>query len=647
MGLPDSNQLPSLITELRTQVGHMEALLEAALHTPTPCLLSSDAAIRCIAQEGFLHALLHSIDSMIFALDSQLHYLFFNQAHAAAMQKYLGVAIELGVDLRRYLPFPDSHTDIAEYVQRACGGEVQRHEMRLGRDPTQHIFFEFVYYPLRKQDQTIAGAVVLMLERTEQHRHVDALRERSDLYVAMFQNNNAMKLLIDPVTGQIIDANPSAVAFYGYPYEVLTQLTIAQINLLAAELVHAEMALACTNKKRTFLFPHRLANGTVRQVEIHSGPVQMQGRTLLFSVIHDVTERIETENRLREANERFAILVAELQQREREMQLINQMNEQLISCHAWDEAYRVIELSARELFVGQSGALVVLNRDEGVMEVVAQWGMIDVLQLAFTPDDCWALRRDRIHLVTEPQHALICNHFTALPTYGSLCLPLLAQGETIGLLQMVFGPESEAWTESRSTLISSFGEAIKLSLSNLRLRESLRQQAVVDALTGLFNRRYLEEMLPRELHRVIRQGGALCVAMLDLDHFKKYNDRFGHEAGDTLLRQLGSLLREGLRRSDMVCRYGGEEFALILPGLSLADAYQRLEGVRQRIAALHINSHGQHIGSVTVSLGLAEAPEHGRSVEEVLRAADLALYQAKAQGRNRIVAFEMRHEELL
>ncbi len=186
-------------------------------------------------------------------------------------------------------------------------------------------------------------------------------------------------------------------------------------------------------------------------------------------------------------------------------------------------------------------------------------------------------------------------------------------------------------------LLRGVGEAIKFSLSNLKLREALRDAALRDGLTGLFNRRYLDETMPRELSRMRRAGRAMSVAVVDLDHFKRFNDGYGHEAGDLVLRETGRVLRESLRASDIACRVGGEELVVVLLDATAENAAMRLEQVRASIGSLVLRYGGQVLPAVTLSIGIAQAPEHGHSAEELLRAADRALYAAKAQGRDRIV----------
>ena len=159
--------------------------------------------------------------------------------------------------------------------------------------------------------------------------------------------------------------------------------------------------------------------------------------------------------------------------------------------------------------------------------------------------------------------------------------------------------------------------------------------------TRLFNRRYLDETLPRELHRCLRSGEPLVAAMLDLDHFKRVNDACGHEAGDTLLRAVGHLLRDFLRVGDLACRYGGEELTVILPGSSLENARVRLDGLRQAVRQLHVGYPDGALPAITVSIGVAAAAPAETDAAALLGRADAALYRAKAQGRNRVAVADL------
>lgn len=169
-----------------------------------------------------------------------------------------------------------------------------------------------------------------------------------------------------------------------------------------------------------------------------------------------------------------------------------------------------------------------------------------------------------------------------------------------------------------------------------RLQSALQELAVRDSLTGLYNRRYLDETLEREVSRARREGVALSLVMLDIDHFKRINDTYGHQVGDEALRLLAKSLLADVRAEDMVCRYGGEEFLILLPSMPLEAALVRAEVWREGVASLSLALGTLQIG-ITISLGVSAYPEHGKSPDDLTRCADQALYQAKREGRNRVV----------
>jgi diguanylate cyclase (GGDEF)-like protein len=323
------------------------------------------------------------------------------------------------------------------------------------------------------------------------------------------------------------------------------------------------------------------------------------------------------------------------------MKSFNRMNDLLQTCATEEEAYRVIALMAPELFAGQGGCLASLRASDQFLETVARWGGDALSETLFPVQDCWAMRRGQPYGVVDPRASLLCSHFVQEPTTGYLCVPLTVYGETLGLLCLVSGTGTEEHRASPQALAVAVGEAIKLCLSNLRLQAKLREQAIQDPLTGLANRRWLEESLPRELHRAWRAESMLSIAMLDLDHFKRFNDSFGHGPGDSLLREVGRVLRDKLRKSDIACRYGGEEFVLVLPDSSRADTLKRIEDIRRAVRELKIRSGDELLGAVTVSAGVAEARE-GLTAPELLREADEALYAAKHAGRDRVVLYEVK-----
>lgn len=251
----------------------------------------------------------------------------------------------------------------------------------------------------------------------------------------------------------------------------------------------------------------------------------------------------------------------------------------------------------------------------------------------FSVEDCWAFRRGHLYEVVDPQAGLLCQHFTHSPRVGYLCVPLTFQGEILGLLCLMDNDLRKGKPQlGLQNLTVSVGETIKLTLANLHLREKLRQEAIHDPLTGLFNRRYLDETFPRELDMAQRRSASLCVVMLDIDDFQQFIDSFGHGPGDSLLREFGRVLRERLRKSDISCRYSGTEFVLVLPDSTIADTQERVEQIRIVLKGLQIHHGGQLLDMIPFSAGIAQTPEHGTTASELLRAADEAMYVAKQAG---------------
>jgi diguanylate cyclase (GGDEF)-like protein/PAS domain S-box-containing protein len=365
----------------------------------------------------------------------------------------------------------------------------------------------------------------------------------------------------------------------------------------------------------------------------------------LIGVGRDVTERRQIEEALHKANDKLTEWVNELEKRNRAGRMLNEMGELLQSCHSVGDAYEVIGQLGRRTFELQSGALYIINNSRNLMEIASSWGVeTDMLlgERVARPDDCWALRRGRVHLVTKEEDRLRCKHIendgTHLPFSPTICVPMVAQGETLGVFHVRFTNEQQARQDEQ--LVIAIAERVAMALANLKLSETLRAQAVRDPLTGLFNRRYMEETLEREVRRAIRYRRSLGVIMLDIDHFKQFNDTFSYAAGDTLLRELGKTLKENLRADDVTCRYGGEEFILILPESSLDDTTRRAEQLRQACRAMQVTHRGEPLGLVTISLGVAAYPEHGQTTEDLLRAVDTALHNAKSGGRDQVMIAE-------
>jgi diguanylate cyclase (GGDEF)-like protein len=341
---------------------------------------------------------------------------------------------------------------------------------------------------------------------------------------------------------------------------------------------------------------------------------------------------------LQKTNERLTRWVRELSARNQEIVLLGEMSNILQACLTTEEAYHNLAQLIKPLFPDISGAVFVMSNSKQLVSAVASWGDANATtEMIFTPNECWGLRRGRSHLQESSRTMINCKHrHHDLPTVESLCVPMMAQGEALGVLYLS-ATETGAFTQSKRELAITVAEQIALALANLKLHEALQQQSIRDSLTGLFNRRYLEESLEREVSRAERKQQTVGIIMLDIDHFKRFNDTFGHDAGDTVLRELGIFLKKNIRGSDIACRFGGEELLIILPEADLSVTLQRAEQIREGIKHLNLHSRNQQLGTITLSLGVGIFPQHGITGDMVIQAADIALYQAKAQGRDRVI----------
>jgi len=356
----------------------------------------------------------------------------------------------------------------------------------------------------------------------------------------------------------------------------------------------------------------------------------------MIGAMLDITERKHMEASLLKTNEQMGQLLNELQSRNHETVLLHKMSHSLQASQSVEQMYAIITDLASQLFPRTAGALYLLNTSRTLVNAVASWGELPHVHHIFAPDDCLALRRGLTHPLSEDQNRHHCAHLAEPFPAATFCLPIPVQGELQGVLHVQSQHEGDL-DGAKLQLAYTVVEQAGMALSNLYLREALREQSIRDPLTGLYNRRYMEEALKQQLSRVTRRLHPLGIIMIDIDHFKHFNDSFGHASGDALLRELGQFLQRHVRGEDIACRYGGEEFTLIMPNASVEIAQQRAEYLRQEVQKLRVGEAGSVFEPVTLSLGVAIYPQHGSSIENVLRAADAALYHAKQGGRDQVV----------
>jgi diguanylate cyclase (GGDEF)-like protein len=375
-----------------------------------------------------------------------------------------------------------------------------------------------------------------------------------------------------------------------------------------------------------------------REVE-RSVSVRIGGFSALMAVLFLLVIRESKKLRIAEQSALHSQtkLEGSLQQLQSETEsgkLLNELQSNLQICVNPPEAYEVLGGYAQRFIPDSAGAVFAIDSSRNLMGVMASWGdSLSPTQHILSPEDCCAMRGGRLHLQVETSRGLTCRHFSGSIPDAYVCLPLAALGETLGILHLSANSSAD-FTAPRLAMIQQAGEYAALRLANLRLREKLHDQSIRDPLTGLYNRRFLEATLEQELHRSSRHHTGLGVIMADIDKFKGFNDSFGHTAGDIVLKEVGALLRRSVRTEDIVCRYGGEEFLMVLPDTSLESVRERAEIMRDAIEKLELQHAGHALGKITASFGISFSQDGVLTPDILLRYADEALYEAKRRGCN-------------
>jgi diguanylate cyclase (GGDEF)-like protein/PAS domain S-box-containing protein len=538
----------------------------------------------------------------------------------------------------------DRNDETPQILARILRDEVVHpYETVRVRKDGHHIHVSMAVSPVRDAHGKIVGVSAISRDITERKRAEERFR------LAVESAPNAMVVAGDH--GKILLVNSQAEKLFGYRRE---ELIGQSIEILVPQRYRDKhpgyrTGFATAPQARPMgagrdLYAVR-KDGSEFAVEIGLNPIETEEGTLVLSAIVDISERKRAEAAMEGANQRLKFSVARLERQTHEIALLNQLIQLLQTCQMPEEVYVVSRQFAEQLFPGESGAVCVFNPSVNLVETVSDWGSAPPAERVFNTQECWALRRGQPHALRDANGPLICQHLKHDSPIDSLCVPMIAQGETLGVLQLRRAPGSaghdqelaESVGASREQLAVTVAGHIALALANLQLRDTLRRQSIRDPLTGLYNRRYLKESLEREVRRAARSQRPLAVIMLDVDHFKGFNDSLGHEAGDAVLREMGSFLQSRTRSEDIPCRYGGDEFVIILADTSKDVAIRRARQLQEGIKRLSVLHGSEYLNPPTISLGVAVYPQHGSTGESVLHAADVALYKAKSQGRDRVV----------
>jgi diguanylate cyclase (GGDEF)-like protein len=519
-------------------------------------------------------------------------------------------------------------------------------------DPTHLIAYRREKAEFRSVEQRIArlrdqGAQESELAALRQAMHwADALEDEQEAAIKATQGgdgNGARTILFGDEYGRELDRIAAQIGKFQYMLDQRTDAIVAKATESArmwrrmSELMLGFTALLFLGVL-FFILKQRILRPVVRLSDVVTRLAAQD-----YAAIPPHMNQVDEIGDMAEAIRVFRENGLERQRLEQERDadramrdLLSRMTQRLQGCDSTRDVIDVVDRFAPEIAPDFAGRLYVFDARRNAMEEGCDWNDPAFSRPEFPPSACWALRRGQVH---RPKGAMIdipCEHFDAEVDVPTVCIPLTAQGENIGLLyfeqKQQLGLDERARTEPYLEMLA---ENISLALANLRLRDALRDMAMADALTGLSNRRRFDTVFAAQASDAEHMDHPLTCLAVDIDHFKRFNDEFGHEAGDVVLRSVGAILNEATREDGLAFRLGGEEFVLLLPGFDIDRALGRAEQIRQRIRDLRVEHRGRELGPVTASFGLAAFPDHGRA-HLLARTADAALLRAKADGRDRV-----------
>jgi diguanylate cyclase (GGDEF)-like protein/PAS domain S-box-containing protein len=525
------------------------------------------------------------------------------------------------------------------WISSGLNGRTELNFERAGQN--QH--YEALLSDLKDRRGLKLGRTILIHDVSTRRRAQQDLSQQEEKFLRLFQTSRDA-IYVTSVDGRWLEANDAAATLFGYAgVEELKAVPVTEIytdpetrreySALVASQGYAD-SFPATFRKRDGSLISALVSGVA--VRDKAGNI-----TAYQGTIKDVTQLMQYEKDLLLTQERLMNMLSETEQRNREITLLGEMAQRIQASRDIETAYAGAARYLGEMFSGDSGALAVVNNQDGSVKAKAVFGTPQGL-MDFPASDCLTLKLGKTYEYDGSGRQEICKHLGEYQGYY-MSIPLIAPGDNSWLLSLQSGEDGKAvkltgseWLDLRRPLLGSAAQELMLALSNIKLRDILREQATRDPLTGLYNRRYMDEMLARELSGSIRSGKGVGFIMGDLDYFKKFNDTYGHEAGDLLLKAVANLIRGTIRVEDIACRYGGEEFLIILPSASLQDAYRRAVQIHDSVEKISFGLHGATIDGVTISMGVSAFPNQGKTADELIAAADAAMYRAKREGRNRV-----------
>lgn len=329
-----------------------------------------------------------------------------------------------------------------------------------------------------------------------------------------------------------------------------------------------------------------------------------------------------------------------IRQRTNEIELMHRLANMLAACNNMVEAQKIVSDVLPRILGNVNGSVSLMRASRNQLVTQLDWGEEWPGSRSFAPDECWSLRKGRVYQSNDEFHTLSCEHMENVGDNQTLCIPLTAHGNTIGIMHLYFGSSEIEIDEITEQLAFSVAEHLGLALANLSLQEKLRSQALSDPLTGLFNRRFFEQKLTEHAMNSATSEQPLSLLMLDLDHFKRFNDNFGHDAGDFVLKEISALLKRSVGDDEIACRLGGEELAVLLPQSNMKQATEFANTLCEAVRSLHLEHKGLSLGQLGVSIGVSTYPKPSSDMESLVKMADQALYMAKDLGRSRVVNYD-------
>jgi diguanylate cyclase (GGDEF)-like protein/PAS domain S-box-containing protein len=613
-------------------------LLLSLIHDITERKQTEEALKR---ERHLLRTVIDIMPDQIFAHDRDCRFILNNLSDACVMGVSDPAALLGKRDLDFYPP------ELANrYQSDDCQVMEADQPVRVDEEPSfskytgKWRWLSTIKVPLHDSQGQVIGLVGIARDITDRRLAEEALKVSEERYRNLFEE--AIEGIVQTTPdGKYIDVNRSFLKMLGYDSkdELLSSDTGSVLQVYANPEDRVKLLKLLFEKGRMENFVGQALRKDDQKIWISMNVSAFRNCdgeiTHIDSRLMDITEQKQVEEEIGKANAQLVSWVKDLERRNREAGILRQMGDMLQLANEHSEYYSIVKEYIPLLLPDTSGALFIINNSRSSIEAAVTWGSNLQSDLAFKLEECWALRRSQVHIGKSSTPGLNCHHIHRTFSGNYLEVPMLASGDTMGVLY-VEGVEDDFSPENIQELARTLAEHLSLSLANLRLRETLRSQSIRDALTGLFNRRYMEESLARELPRAIRKNSPVGIIMLDIDHFKKFNDIYGHNAGDMVLRKLAALLQSRVRSEDIVCRFGGEEFILILPEANQDIAVERAERIREGVKEMQIEYQGHALGEISVSLGVVVYPLHNATAEGILKKADEALYQAKRNGRDRV-----------